>query len=278
MDALSLAIYAGPVAGITSYYLMRQRRIHVKHLKVLEETVSAGMTEPASLHPIIDPSLCLGCGACVKACPETSHHDVLGLINGKAALIGPSECIGHGACKTACPFDAITLVFGTERRGLDIPVLKPNFESNVPGIYVAGELGGMGLIKNALAQGQQALEAIAKAGVKRPGALDVLIVGAGPAGLAASLAARKMGLNYQTIEQDSLGGAVFQYPRGKLVMTAPVELPIIGKVHFRNTSKETLLKFWTDACNKNGLNIRYQERVESIDREHGVFHVRAGER
>jgi len=159
---------------------------------------------------------------------------------------------------------------------LDIPVLKPNFESNVRGIYVAGELGGMGLIKNALAQGQQALEAIAKAGAKRPGALDVLIVGAGPAGLAASLAAKKLGLAYQTIEQYSLGGAVFQYPRGKLVMTAPVELPIVGKVHFRNTSKETLLKFWTDACNNNGLNIRYQERVEAVEAKDGAFHVRAG--
>ena len=130
---------------------------------------------------------------------------------------------------------------------------------------MAGELGGMGLIKNALTQGQQALEAIAKAGVKRAGALDVLIVGAGPAGLAASLAAKKLGLNYQTIEQDPLGGAVFQYPRGKLVMTAPVELPIVGKVQFRNTSKETLLKFWTEACQGNGLKIRYQERVESIE-------------
>src|ERR1035441_10539936 len=232
------------------------------------------MTEPASLHPLIDASKCLGCGACVKACPEAPHHDVLGLINGKAVLIGPTDCIGHGACKTACPFDAITLVFGTARRGLDIPLLQPNFESNVPGIYVAGELGGMGLIKNALTQGQQALEAIAKAGVKRPGALDVLIVGAGPAGLAASLAAKKLGLAYQTIEQDSLGGAVFQYPRGKLVMTAPVELPIVGKVQFRNTSKETLLKFWTDACNNNGLTIRYQERVEAVEaKEIGRAHV-----
>ena len=94
MDALSLAVYAVPVAGITSYYLVRQRRTNSKHLKVLEETLAAGMTEPASLHPIIDPSKCLGCGACVKACPETSHHDVLGLINGKAALttIVPTLC------------------------------------------------------------------------------------------------------------------------------------------------------------------------------------------
>src|SRR6202035_707181 len=164
--------------------------------------------------------------------------------------------------------------FGTEKRGLDIPVLKPTFESNEPGVYVAGELGGMGLIKNALTQGQQALEAIAKAGVKRPGALDVLIVGAGPAGLAASLAAKKMGLSYQTVEQDALGGAVFQYPRGKLVMTAPVELPLVGKVQFRNTSKEELLKFWTQACTGNGLKIQYQERVESMENNDGTFYLR----
>src|SRR5271165_7524285 len=260
----SMVLYALPFALILMVYIARQRRIEERHRRAHEESIAAGMTEPASLHPLIDESLCLGCGACVAACPETSHHEVLGLINGKAVLVGPSECIGHGACKSVCPFDAITLVFGTERRGIDIPVLNPNFESNVPGIYVAGELGGMGLIKNALIQGQQALEAIAKAGVKRPGALDVLIVGAGPAGLAASLAAKKLGLNYQTVEQDSLGGAVFQYPRGKLVMTAPVELPIVGKVQFRNTSKEELLKFWTDACDSNRLAIRYQERVEAV--------------
>ena len=263
-----------PLAGVTAYYIHRQRKIEAVHRATLEDSVAAGMTEPASLHPLIDPAKCLGCGACVRACPETSHHDVLGLINGKAVLIGPTECIGHGACKTVCPFDAITLVFGTARRGLDIPLLTPNFESNVPGVYVAGELGGMGLIKNALTQGQQALEAIAKAGVRQPGALDVLIVGAGPAGLAASLAAKKLGLNYLTVEQEALGGAVFQYPRGKLVMTAPVELPIVGKVQFRNTSKETLLGFWNDTCKNNGLAISYQERVEAVERREGVFVVR----
>jgi len=277
-DLFWLAVYLLPLVLVTAIYLRRQRRTHTRHLQVLEDTVASGMTEPASLHPLIDASKCLGCGACVKACPETSHHDVLGLIDGKAVLIGPTECIGHGACKTACPFDAITLVFGTERRGLDIPVLKPNFESNVPGIFVAGELGGMGLIKNALTQGRQALEAIAKAGLKRPGALDVLIVGAGPAGLAASLAAKKIGLNYQTIEQEALGGAVFQYPRGKLVMTAPVELPIVGKVQFRNTSKEELLKFWNQACNGNSLKISYQERVESMEKKDGAFHIKTNKK
>ncbi len=271
----TLALYCLPLVVILAFYVARQRRTHQRSLRAREETVAAGLTEPASLHPLIDPSRCLGCGACVKACPEQPHHTVLGLIDGKAVLVGPTDCIGHGACKTACPFDAITLVLGTERRGVDIPVLKPNFESNVPGIYVAGELGGMGLIKNALTQGQQALEAIARARIKCPGALDVLIVGAGPAGLAASLAAKKMGLTYQTLEQEALGGAVFQYPRGKLVMTAPVDLPIVGKVHFRHTSKEELLKFWNGTCDGHGLHIRYKERVESIERKDGVFHVRS---
>jgi thioredoxin reductase (NADPH) len=274
MDIWLPVLYALPLLAIVAAYVRRQRRIDERHRRTQEDSIAAGMTEPASLHPVIDASLCLGCGACVKACPEQPHHEVLGLIGGKAALVGPTDCIGHGACKTVCPFDAITLVFGTERRGLDIPVLKPNFESNVPGIYVAGELGGMGLIKNALTQGRQALEAIAKARVKRAGALDVLIIGAGPAGLAASLAAKKLGLQYQTVEQDSLGGAVFQYPRGKVVMTAPVELPIVGKVQFRNTSKETLLKFWTEACDSNALKIQYRERVESVENKDGAFHIR----
>src|ERR1700738_3314813 len=268
-------LYGVPLLAIVAAYVLRQRRIYARHRRTQQDSIAAGMTEPASLHPVIDDALCLGCGACVKACPEQPHHEVLGLIGGKAVLVGPTDCIGHVACKTVCPFDAITLVFGTERRGLDIPVLKPNFESNVPGIYVAGELGGMGLIKNALTQGRQALEAIAGRSVKRPGALDVLIVGAGPAGLAASLAATKLGLSYQTVEQDSLGGAVFQYPRGKLVMTAPGEFPIVGKVHFRNTSKEDLLDFWTEACRRNELKIRYRERVESVVKKDGAFHVRA---
>lgn len=274
MDLTSILVYALPMMGVLAYYTLRQRRIHRHNISAHEESVSAGLIEPASLHPVIDEAKCLGCGACVRACPEQPHHHVLGLINGKAALVGPTECIGHGACKVACPFDAITLVFGTERRGVDIPVLKPNFESNVPGIYVAGELGGMGLIRNALMQGQQAVEAIAQARTRIPGAIDLFIVGAGPAGLAGCLAAKHQGLDYVAVEQESLGGAVFQYPRGKLVMTSPVELPIVGKVQFKNTTKEELLQFWTGASKNNGLNIRYRERVESITRLERGFRIK----
>ena len=148
-----IAIYVVPLALTwCAYALLRGRRNKRAHA-VQRESQDAGLTEPASLHPDIDPTLCLGCGACVKACPEQT---VLGILNSKAALVEPASCIGHGACRVACPFDAITLVFGTATRGVDIPFLGEDFQTNVPGIYIAGELGGMGLIRNAIEQGRQA--------------------------------------------------------------------------------------------------------------------------
>jgi len=163
---------------------------------------------------------------------------------------------------------------GTAKRGIDIPVLTPEFETNVPGIYVAGELGGMGLIRNALVQGTEAVEAIARRRQRRQGMVDVVIVGAGPAGFAASLTAMSLGLKYVTLEQESLGGCVFQYPRAKLVMTSPVEVPIIGKLKITQTSKEELLEFWQNVERKTGVAIRYKERVESITPRGGGFLIR----
>jgi thioredoxin reductase (NADPH) len=262
MDALTYILYGIPCALLLLWHVRRRRRLEKRSLKVLQDS---GAAEPASLHPVIDPARCIGCGSCLKACPEQEHHAVLGIIGGRAELVNPGDCIGHGACKVVCPVEAITLVFGSERRGVDIPLVTPNFESTVPGIYIAGELGGMGLIRNALEQGRQAMESISqrkRAADER--VLDVLIVGAGPAGFAATLTAKSKNMRYVTVEQESLGGAVFQYPRGKLVMTAPALLPLLGKVNFRQTSKEALLEFWQDAEQRTGIKINYQERVEEI--------------
>jgi thioredoxin reductase/NAD-dependent dihydropyrimidine dehydrogenase PreA subunit len=279
MFPLEYLIYAVPAAAICTYYWMQRRATDKRNSHVKEQSVQAGLTEPASLHPIVDLKTCIGCGSCVKACPEQPEHHVLGLIQGKAHLVSPTDCIGHGACKTACPVNAITLVFGTEKRGVDIPVLSPAFETTVPGVFVAGELGGMGLIRNALEQGRQAVEVIARTRPKKKGLLDLLIVGAGPAGFAASLAALQHKLNFVTVEQDSLGGCVFQYPRAKLVMTSPAELPLVGKMHFKHTSKEDLLKFWVEAERKTGLKVNYKERVETVQRlPDGTFAVKTSKK
>ena len=259
-------IYLIPILLFWLLYILKKRINSKRNLLLQAEEFEAGLTEPASLHPVIDPAKCMGCGTCVSVCPEGKNHPVLGLINGKGQLIAPTNCIGHGACKTACPFDAITLVFGTEKRGVDIPVLTPNYETNMPGIFIAGELGGMGLIRNAIEQGYRALDNIA-ARVKgsKDSTLDVLIIGAGPAGFSASLRAMEHNLRAATIEQESLGGTVFQFPRGKLVMTSSVMLPLYGEVKFTEVRKEELLNFWRQVERKTGVNINYRERVESIE-------------
>jgi thioredoxin reductase (NADPH) len=269
-----IAVYAAPFMLTMMWYLRRHFGFEKKSLDVHLEAKEAGLLEPASLHPVIDPVRCIGCGSCVRACPEFPQHTVLGLINNKAHLVSPTECIGHGACRSVCPADAITLVFGTETRGIDLPVLNPNFETNVPGLFIAGELGGMGLIRNALTQGVQAIQEIAKNHQRSPKRLDVLIVGAGPAGMGAALTAKSLNLTYRVIEQESLGGCVYKYPRGKLVMTAPVDLPLVGKFHFRQTSKEALLGVWTEIMQREELRIQTGERVEAIEKEDDGFVVR----
>jgi len=256
-----LLIYAVPLLAAWLFYIYRHRRRHRLSAQQRDAAVAAGLNEPASLHPVIDPTRCLGSRACIRACPE---GDVIGFIDGKAALINPTHCIGHGACRAACPMDAIQLVFGTATRGVDIPTVSPEFETNVPGIFIAGELGGMGLIRNAVEQGRQAMDTIVRRRGGGGDSYDVVIVGAGPAGLTATLAAHEAGLRYLTVEQESLGGTVAQYPRGKIVMTAPVDLPMIGKVRLRETSKEALLSFWQDIEQRSGVRISYGERVETV--------------
>jgi thioredoxin reductase/ferredoxin len=266
-----VALYTTALLSIWGLYLLNRWRRHRKGLALLTESQVAGLTEPTSLHPIIDPAKCLGCGACVRVCPE---GDVLNMIDGKAVLVEPTQCIGHGACEAACPRGAISLVFGTAKRGVDIPVVGADFQTNVPGIFIAGELGGMGLIRNAIEQGRQALNSAASYIPARPTQpLDVVIVGAGPAGFAASLAAKEQGLGFVTLEQDSFGGTVAHFPRGKLVMTAPAILPIIGQMRFAQVSKEELLSFWQAAASKTGINIRYGEQVTDVRRDDSGFKV-----
>lgn len=239
--------------------------------KKIEKAKEEGIYEPVSLYPFIDPNICIGGAACVSACPE---KDIIGIVNGKGVLINASNCVGHGACFHACPVEAISLKIGTEKRGVDLPHVNQNFETNIKGIFIAGELGGMGLIKNSVEQGKQAVENINASIEKNHSAkYDIVIIGAGPAGISASLQAQKLGLKFKTLEQDSLGGTVFNFPRKKVVMTSPMDLPGHGKVKLFETSKTELLELWRTVMDNNKITIQENTKVSEIKKEGNNFIV-----
>jgi thioredoxin reductase (NADPH) len=267
---LTSAIGGILVVGAVLPYWIWMRKRDLQTLAAYEIAASAGMNEPPSLHPVIDTDRCIGSAACVSACPE---QKVLGLVEGKARLIEAVSCIGHGRCFDGCPVGAISLVFGTAKRGVDIPHVSEHFETNLDGLYITGELGGMGLIRNAVRQGAQAADHIARTGGKgRDGVLDLVVVGAGPAGLSASLQALQENLNFVCLDQGAFGGAILQYPRRKLVMTQPMEIPIYGRVRAREMLKEELVDVWTEAVNQAGLEVRTGTRVGRIERD-GAHYV-----
>ncbi len=238
------------------------------------ESDLSGMGEviAASLAPKIDPYACIGSTACIKACPE---KNVIGLVQGRARLVNALGCIGHGACESACPLDAISLVYGSKTRGVELPRLDPNFQTNRAGIYVAGELGGMGLIANAVNQGRQAADHIITGSPEKgipprrgtPNAYDAVIVGAGPAGISATLRLMEAGLRVLLLERESFGGTVMHYPRAKVVMTGPMEFPLYGKVRRKRMSKEELVGVWRDIRTKTNPPLRTGELVEQVTQE-----------
>ncbi len=247
----------------TIFFYMRKKKVKsIKIVKKVEVAKEEGLFEPVSLYPYIDLNTCIGSGACITECPE---KDILGIADGIATVINSANCIGHGACFHACPVEAISLRIGTESRGIELPHVDESFETNIKGMYIAGELGGMGLIKNSVEQGSQAIENMVKhKKSSKENVLDVVIVGAGPAGISATLAAKKHGLSSITLEQDSLGGTVYTFPRSKVVMTAPMDLPLYGKVKLYNTSKDELIELWNKVISEHDLEIVENTKVDQI--------------
>lgn len=269
-DLIYYAVPAALACGAVALHYRAKQKKYRESTQRLAEAVEAGLTEPPTLHPVVDLSICMGSGACVRACPEHA----LGVIDGKGVLINAAHCIGHGACAPACPVGAIKLVFGTAKRGVEIPRVNSQFETNVDGLFIAGELGGMGLIRKAVEQGKQAMTNIAKRPRGRAD-YDVIIIGAGPAGISASLAAKQHGLRYLTVEQeDSLGGTTYHYPRNKIVMTAPMDLPLIGKIKVREISKEALMELWRGVLDQEKPDIHFNERMEDIAHDGDTYTVR----
>ena len=258
-------------------HIRRTRRREVAALAAARRSQSA-QEGPRAQHPHIDVSHCIGCGACVEVCPE---GDVLAVVAGKAAIVNGLKCIGHGLCAEACPVGAIKIVMASPSMAADLPRLTRELETNLPNLFVVGELGGLALIKNAVTQGRDCVDTIAarlaRAGGRGPASgtvRDVCIVGAGPGGLSASLRAIERKLSYVTFEQAELGGTVAKYPRQKVVLTSPVEFPMYGKFKKLQLSKEELLKFWHKVHREAGLRVRTGEKVEEIQRDaDGIFTI-----
>ena len=268
-------LYAGAIAVILVVFVLPAwlafRKEEQAARRELEKAEKAGRREPISIRPWVDPGKCMGSGMCVTACPE---HRVLQVLDGQATLVNASLCIGHGACVRACPTRALQLVFGSERRGVHIPEVGADFQSNVPGMYIAGELGGMGLIANAITQGIQAVGQLMRGRPDPPeDGVDLIVVGGGPAGIAAGLQAERQGLSVVVLEQGKSGGAVRHYPRAKIVMTRPFRLP--GREKFNGTmSKEELIEELSGAVQDAELDLREGVRVDSVKRApDGTFTV-----
>lgn len=272
---LDLLVVGGLLAlgiGIGWLMLRTRSRKEAADTAQLAEAVKEGRTEAMTLHPVIDPDKCIGSLSCLPVCPE---GDILGVVEGKAALINPSACIGHGKCAIECPVEAISLVFGSAKRGVDLPEVNEFFETSRKGLHVVGELGGMGLIKNAITQGLQVAKHLATElkGKSVEGVADVIVVGAGPAGLATALGLREQGVTFHVLDQDSMGGTIAHYPRQKVVMTERVPLPFVGKFGAPLISKEQLLESWQTAVDKAGFKVLTGVKVEKIDGDDGSFVV-----
>jgi thioredoxin reductase/Pyruvate/2-oxoacid:ferredoxin oxidoreductase delta subunit len=273
-DLLMYGLYVLILAIPLGLYLrsLKQRERKAREAAEKGLTFSEG---PKAQHPHIDTTYCIGCQSCTTVCPE---GDVLAMLGGKATIVNGYKCVGHSLCEEACPVGAITMVTAGPSVSADLPYLTPEYETSVENLFIAGELGGLALIKNAVSQGTACIDTIAaRLQSAVPAAADVhdvLIIGSGPAGIAASLRAIERRLNYVTLERDEIGGTVAKYPRQKMVLTSPVEFPMYGKFKKTELSKENLLEFWNTVLGRVDFNLRAGESVDQITKsDDGAFLV-----
>ena len=252
-------------------------------LDELADARQRGSREARLQYPQIDLARCLGCGTCIAACPE---EGVLDLLHGQAVVVHGARCVGHGRCAEECPTGAIVVTLGDLEDRRDIPAVDGRFESTtVPGLFLAGEVTGFALIRTAITHGTAvAREVVSRsAGSPRNGGaggngapvLDLVVVGAGPAGISCAVEAQESGLNVAVLEQESLGGTVASYPRGKLVLTQPVTMPGGYRLTRSTYEKEELMELWERIASEKDLQVhtgvRFQHAEPGPD---GGFEVR----
>lgn len=242
--------------------------------KTIEPPAAASLPVPipvpqAHLRPRIDLDLCVGCASCVHVCP----FNVLEMVDEKAKAVRMDDCTGYAACVAECPTEAIVLVDDGTRRTQELPVYNERFETNVPGLYLAGEVTGKALIKHAINGGKSVAEAIIAGLRPHQAAYDVIVAGAGPAGTSAALALKQANLRVLLLEQGTMANTINTYPRQKFVMAEPVMIPLAGPLWMQDASKEELLERWEQMVKSTGLVINTGEKVLSVSGQAGEFTV-----
>jgi len=277
LTVTALGGFLGLLAFVGLWELVARRAHNRRWLDEISEAKRIGTHEPLTQHPHIDPHRCIGCGCCARVCPE----GVLAIIRGTAHLVHASQCVGHAYCEQVCPVGAITVGLGDISLRSDIPVLTQDLESSIPGVFIVGELGGMALIRNGINQGVWVVDEIARRlrdggpRSKLGAVADVLIVGCGPAGIAATLRAKQLDLRSITIDRNGLGGAVRKYPHNKITMTQPVEVPLHGRLRHTRYRKEELLQLWEELFSRLSIEVRHgEEWVDVRTRPDGTLESR----
>jgi thioredoxin reductase (NADPH) len=273
MDNLVSFLIAALIIGVFLFYHLKREKKKDQATRAAAEKGKLRSDGPQAQHPHIDSNSCIGCATCTTVCPE---GDVLGMVGGKAMIINGYKCIGHSLCADACPVGAITMVLANPSVAGNLPLLTAEYETTVKNMFIVGELGGLALIKNAVNQGRDCIDTIAArlSSSKTPAppdVADVLIVGAGPAGLTASLRAIENRLQYLTLEGEEIGGTVAKYPRQKLVMTSRVEFPLYGRFTKMELPKENLLEFWSKVMKRADFKCHTGEKVLDVSKDADGF-------
>jgi len=226
-----------------------------------------GADEAKLMHPVVDLTPCLGCGKCVSVCPE----NVLALVHGQAAVVHGARCVGVAACERECPVSAIAVTVANQAERTDIPAVTDGLEAvGRANVFLAGEVTAHALIRTAVEHGTRVGAEVARR--KREhglnGVLDLCVVGLGPAGLACALEARRQGLDFVALDQEeAIGGTVAKYPRRKLVLSEPVDLPLHGRLAERTYRKEELIALWEAAVSEHELPVVGGETFVGLEQD-----------
>jgi thioredoxin reductase len=232
---------------------------------------------PPYPHPVVDPLLCIGCHACVEACP----HDVLAIVNGVSTPVALDQCMEDTGCTVECPTSPKACIVINTKKVIPprkVPARNQRLMSNVEGVYIIGDVSGVPLIKNALNEGAQVIDYIVedlKSKGQAQADYDVAIIGIGPAGLSATAIAKQRGLKYIAIEQDKVVSTIQNYPAGKYVFFKPdtVEAKGLLPLQGAGNQRETILASWMQSMSQHGLEIQEEESCKDIKRVDGCFNV-----